>query len=126
MARHYLAAATGIPALLLSLATRWAVASTLARVKRDLRLEGVKGGLEKADPLAAIRRVRCPVALVYGEADRLIPPRFVERLVEELPPGSEVFRAAGAGHCHHPDEAAAVAREEYLRRWTAFFREHLS
>lgn len=125
MARHYLSAATGIPPALLSLATRWAVAASIARVKRDLGLEDVEGGLEKADPLAAVRRLRQPVALVYGGQDRLIPPHFVERLVNALPEGSEVFRAEGAGHCHHPDEAAAVAREEYLRRWTEFFKKHL-
>ena len=50
MARHYLSAATGIPAPLLSLVTRWAVALTLVRVKRDLKLEEAPGGLEKADP----------------------------------------------------------------------------
>lgn len=125
MARHYLSAATRIPAPLLSLVTRWAVARTVARVKEDLGLGGVAGGLEKADPLAAIRKVSSPVALVYGGEDRLIPPHFVERLIDALPPGSEVFRAPGAGHCHHPDEAAAVARDEYLRRWSAFFRKHL-
>jgi pimeloyl-ACP methyl ester carboxylesterase len=125
IARHYLSAATGIPAPLLSLATRWAVGRNVARVKRDLALETSAGGLEHADPIRAMRRVRCPVALVYGENDRLIPPRFVERLVEELPDESEVFPAAGAGHCHHPDEAAAVVREEYLRRWAGFFGRHL-
>jgi pimeloyl-ACP methyl ester carboxylesterase len=125
MARHYLSAATGVPAPLLWLTTRWAVSRTLARVKRDLGLENVAGGLEKADPLAALARVRCPVLLVYGEEDRLIPPRFVRRLEAALPEGSEVFRAAGAGHCHHPNEAAQVAREEYERRWRDFFGRHL-
>lgn len=125
MARHYLSAATGIPSPLLSLTTRWAVARTLARVKRDLELERFAGGMESADPVAAIRRLRRPIALVYGGEDRLVPPHFVERLIEALPEGSEVFRAAGAGHCHHPNEAAAVAREEYIRRWTAFFGDHL-
>lgn len=125
MARHYLSASTGIPPLLLSLTTRWAVARSVARVKRDLGLEHVPGGLENTDPVAALRRVRCPVSLVYGDADRLVPPRFVERLVDALPPGSEVFRVAGAGHCHHPDEAAKVAQAEYRRRWIAFFGRHL-
>ncbi len=125
MARHYLSAATGIPAPLLTLATRWAVSENVARVRRDLGLDPAAGGLEKADPLAAMRSVRCPVALVYGAADRLIPPRFVERLIEALPSGSEVFRAEGAGHCHHPNEAAKVAREEYARRWETFFARHL-
>jgi len=125
MARHYLSASTGIPAPLLSLATRWAVSRSVARVKRDLKLEHVPGGLENTDPVAALRRVRCPVSLVYGDADRLVPPRFVERLVDALPPGSEVYRVRGAGHCHHPDEAAKVAHAEYRRRWTAFFGRHL-
>ena len=93
-------------------------------MKHDLNLTALPEGSER-DPLAAIARVRCPVALVYGEADRLVPPRFVERLVDALPPESEIFRAAGAGHCHHPNEAQAVARREYLNRWTAFFGKHL-
>jgi len=121
MARHYLSVATGVPAPLLSLTTRWAVSRTLARVKRDLGLTEVSGGLEKADPLAALARVRCPILLVYGEEDRLIPPRFVRKLEAALPEGSEVFRAAGAGHCHHPNEAAKVVRREYERRWRDFF-----
>ena len=125
MARHYLSRSTGIPAPFLSLATRWAVARAVAGVKRDLGLDHVSGGIENADPVAALRLVRCPVSLVYGEADRLVPPHFVERLVGALPPGSEVFRVRGAGHCHHPDEAAKVAQIEYRRRWIAFFLSHL-
>ncbi len=125
MARHYLSAATGIPPILLSLATRWAVSATVASVKRDLGLEHAAGGLERADPLAALERVRCPVLLVYGEEDRLVPPRFVERLIEALPPGSTVFRAPGAGHCHHPNEAAKVVKDAYLEKWTAFFGRYL-
>jgi uncharacterized protein len=125
MARHYLSASTGIPAPLLSLATRWAVSRAVARVKRDLGLGHVPGGIENTDPAAALRRVRCPVSLVYGDADRLVPPHFVERLVGALPAGSEVFRVRGAGHCHHPDEAAKVAQAEYRRRWIAFFESYL-
>ena len=124
MARHYLAAATGIPAPLLTLTTRWAVARNVARVRRDLGLDPEAGGLERADPLSAMRSLVCPVALVYGASDRLVPPRFVEKLIDALPDGSEVFRAEGAGHCHHPDEAAQVARAEYERRWLSFFDRH--
>jgi pimeloyl-ACP methyl ester carboxylesterase len=125
MARHYLSASTGIPAPFLSLATGWAVSRAVARVKRDLGLGHVPGGLEHTDPVAALSRVRCPVSLVYGDADRLVPPRFAERLIGALPAGSEVFRVRGAGHCHHPDEAAKVAQAEYRRRWVAFFGCHL-
>jgi pimeloyl-ACP methyl ester carboxylesterase len=125
MARHYLSASTGIPAPLLSLATRWAVSRAVALIKRDVGLEDAPGGLENTDPVAALQRVGCPVSLVYGDADRLVPPHFVERLLGALPAGSEVFRVRGAGHCHHPDEPAKVARAEYRLRWTAFFRGHL-
>jgi pimeloyl-ACP methyl ester carboxylesterase len=125
MARHYLSASTGIPAPLLSLATRWAVSRAVALIKRDVGIEDAPGGLDNTDPVAALRRVGCPVSLVYGDTDRLVPPHFVERLLGALPAGSEVFRVRGAGHCHHPDEAAKVARDEYRHRWTAFFRSHL-
>ena len=125
MARHYLSASTGIPAPLLTLVTRWAVSRAVALIKHDVGLEDAPGGLENADPVAALRRVGCPVSLVYGDADRLVPPHFVERLLGALPAGSEVFRVRGAGHCHHPDEAAKVAQAEYRHRWTAFFESHL-
>ena len=70
-------------------------------------------------------RLRCPVALVHGAEDRLVPARFTERLAAALPPGSVVWRVPGAGHCHHDDEPAHTAREIYERRWEEFFRKYL-
>lgn len=124
MARQYLAAATGLPAWTLALTTRWAVRHAVATIKRGLDIEG-PGGLEQVDPVRAIARLRGPVCLVYGETDRLIPPHFVRRLEGALPPGSIVWRARGAGHCHHEDEAERVAADEYGRRWTRFFASNL-
>jgi hypothetical protein len=42
-----------------------------------------------------------------------------------LPAGSTVWRASGAGHCHHDNEAEKVLPEEYARRWSEFFLQNL-
>lgn len=125
MAQHYLSRATGIPAPLLWLVTEWAVGRAVRRIRRELGASRDRGGLERIDPVAAALRLGCPVALVHGANDRLVPPRFTERLASALPPGSEVWRVDGAGHCHHEDEPLARARDEYVRRWEEFFRRNL-
>ncbi len=125
MARHYLSLATGLPPWLLGLTARWALRQAIARVRRELALRKGEKGLEGVDPLTAIARVRASVCLVYGEEDELVPPRFAERLGTALPPGSSIWRAAKAGHCHHENEAARVAAQEYERRWREFFERHL-
>ncbi len=125
MARHYLSRATGLPPWLLGLTSRFAVGAAVAHVRRELSLGPDVGGLETVDPLRAIGRVRAPVCLVYGEKDQLVPPHFSARLEAALPPGSRIWRAANAGHCHHEDEPARVVTEEYDRRWRDFFSRHL-
>jgi len=125
MARHYLSRATGLPPWLLGLTSRFAVGAAVAYVRRELSLEPDTSGLETIDPLQAIRRVRAPVFLVSGERDALVPPRFSARLEAALPPGSRIWRAPNAGHCHHDDEPAKVATKEYDRRWREFFGRHL-
>jgi len=125
MARHYLSVATGIPGPLLALPARWAVRAAVARVRRELGEDRSREGLERVDPVRRARDLYPPVLLVYGERDRLVPPRFVRLLQGALPPGSGVWQAKGAGHCHHDDEAQKVAREEYEGRWTEFFSRHL-
>jgi hypothetical protein len=125
MARHYLSLTTGLPSWLLALTGRFAVRRAVARVRRELDLADGDGGLESVDPLRSIARVRAPVCLVYGERDELVPPQFTARLEQALPADAEVWRAANAGHCHHDDEPAKIATEEYDRRWRAFFGRHL-
>jgi uncharacterized protein len=125
MARHYLSLATGLPSWLLALTGRFAVRRAVAHVRRELHLAEGAGGLDSVDPLRSIARVRAPVCLVYGERDELVPPEFAARLEQALPGDAEVWRAANAGHCHHDDEPARVATEEYDRRWRAFFGRHL-
>ena len=125
MARHYLSVATGLPPWMLALTTRWAVDRALSRIRRELGLPG-RGGMDRVDPVRSLSRVGGRVCLVYGERDELVPPRFARRLAACLPPGSSVWRAAGAGHCHHEDEPEKVMREEYERRWAEFFEESLA
>jgi uncharacterized protein len=125
MAQHYLSRATGIPAPLLWLATEWAVARAVARIRSELGATRARGGHERIDPVAAARRLRCPVALVHGADDRLVPPRFTERLAAALPAGSVVWRVSGAGHCHHDNEPLRTARDEYERKWEEFFGKNL-
>jgi pimeloyl-ACP methyl ester carboxylesterase len=125
MARHYLSRATRVPGFLLTLTSRWAVERAVARVARELGVHDPKGGLSLLDPVQAAARVTAPVLLVHGEDDTLVPPRFMARLAAALPPRSAVWNVAGAGHCHHADQPAEVARQAYARRWEEFFRTYL-
>jgi hypothetical protein len=125
MARHYLSRATHVPAPLLTLTTRWAIARAVAKVRRELGSAGPDRGLAELDPVAAVARVTAAVLLVHGEDDRLVPLRFTRRLAAALPPHSAVWNVAGAGHCHHADEPAARAKLAYARKWEEFFRTYL-
>ena len=124
MARHYLSLATGLPEWLLWLTARWATELAVRRIARALGADTRGEGMDRVDPIGSARRVRGRVCMVYGERDELVPSRFARELVPALPAGSVVW-AAAAGHCHHADEPQKVLKEEYLRRWTAFFRENL-
>ena len=125
MARHYLSLATGLPSWLLGLTTRFAVRRAVGHVRRTLELEAEDGGLDSIDPAGSVVRVPGSVCLVYGENDELVPARFTARLEAALPADSRIWRAPTAGHCHHDDEPAKVATEEYDRRWRDFFTRHL-
>lgn len=125
MARHYLSRATKIPAPLLALATRWAISRAVSRVARELGVQAPPDGLALLDPVRAAAQVTAVVLLVHGQEDGLVPPRFTSRLAAALPPRSAVWTVPGAGHCHHGNEPAAVARAAYERRWEEFFGAYL-
>jgi hypothetical protein len=125
MAKHYLSRATKIPAPLLALATRWAISRAVSRVARELGARNPAGGLGLLDPVRAAAQVSAVVLLVHGQEDWLVPPRFTSRLAAALPPRSAVWTVPGAGHCHHGNEPAAVARAAYERRWEEFFAAYL-
>ena len=125
MARHYLARLTRLPAPLLTLTSRWAVARAIARVREELGGTPAAEGLDAVDPIRAAARVAAPVLLVHGDEDRLVPPHFTRELAAALPPRSAVWNVAGAGHCHHVDEPAAAAKLAYARKWQEFFGTYL-
>ena len=124
MARHYLHLKSGLPRWLLGLTTRIALSRADAKVRRRLGL-AARQGLESVDPLETAKRVRCPVQVVYGSKDELALPGFVPVLAAVLPRTTQVWRVEGAGHCHHENESSRIAREEYRRRWSAFFSRAL-
>jgi pimeloyl-ACP methyl ester carboxylesterase len=117
MAVHYLHRATGLPRLLLEGPVR-------LLVYRLQRREGID--LSRVDPVEAARRVTCPVVVVHGEGDPLVPIRFSPRLYDALAGEKTFWRVPACGHCHHADEPQAVHREEYERRWTTFFLKNVA
>ena len=125
MAKQYLSRATRLPGPLVALTTHWAVALAVAEVRRSLGVGPGAGGLDAVDPIRSARRVAAPVLLVHGEDDRLVPPRLMRELAAALPPRSAIWNVAGAGHCHHDDEPAAMAKLAYGRKWQEFFGTYL-
>ncbi|MBL8115765.1 MAG: alpha/beta hydrolase [Acidobacteria bacterium] len=116
MALHYLHRATGLPQALLSLPARLVLAS----VKRSTGIP-----LEELDPAVLAPRVRCPVTVIHGEDDTLVPLAFVPRLYEALPEPKDLWILPRCGHCHHVDEPQALHARVYAERWTRFFRAAL-
>lgn len=56
-----------------------------------------------------IHRVTCPVTLVWGAADRIIPPSYLQRWVDLLPNVAGAHAIEGAGHHAEWDEPETVA-----------------
>ncbi len=49
-------------------------------------------------------RISCPVRVVWGTEDRILPwPRAAERFREEWLPGADWVELAGVGHCPQLD-----------------------
>lgn len=116
MARHYLQRATGAPA--------WAMAGPAYLLVRYL--EYTTGlSLSALSPVVAARRVTCPTMVVHGEDDGLVPVDWSQPIVDALAGPRSSWRVPRCGHCHHLDEPQAIRGGEYVRRWTAFFAEHL-
>ena len=91
------------------------MAENLLRAKR---LDGAQQALEtinarnfasgqQAESLAGrLGEVQCPIQVVWGAEDRIIPARQVET----LPPGVRAAVLPGAGHMPHMEKAAEVNR----------------
>lgn len=60
-----------------------------------------------------LHRITAPALLVWGEQDRVVPPRYAERFVEPIGGQVETRLIPGAGHLADldaPDEVAAAVR----------------
>jgi hypothetical protein len=94
--------------------------TSLARVSRKLFPffpPGVGIG-EVYDSVAKIPRVRCPIMIIHGELDELIPVGEGLDLYAAAPEPKELFLVPGAGH----NDVSLVAGSEYARRIASFLR----
>jgi pyruvate dehydrogenase E2 component (dihydrolipoamide acetyltransferase) len=62
------------------------------------------GGRQALQLTPRLGELRVPVQVIWGEADRIIPPRHAEGLA----PAIKVSRLAGAGHLAHMEKAGEV------------------
>ncbi len=74
---------------------------------------------ETYDSAAKLRRVRCPVLVIHGDSDELIPVEEGLRLFETAPEPKELYLVPGAGH----NDVSLVAGPEYARRIASFLDE---
>ena len=71
---------------------------------------------EVYDSLSKLARARCPVLVIHGERDELIPVEEGRRLYESAPEPKELYLVPGAGH----NDVSLVAGPPYARRIAAF------
>ena len=92
--------------------------TSLARVSRKLfpfLPSGVPLG-EAYDSMDKITRARCPVLVIHGNADELIPVGEGLGLYEAAPEPKELYLVPGAGH----NDVSMVAGPAYARRIASF------
>jgi dipeptidyl aminopeptidase/acylaminoacyl peptidase len=80
------------------------------------------GRVDAVRPVDAARRLhRCPVLLIHGTADSIVPYAHAQALDAALPGPHELWTVPGVEHAaarfHHP--------AEYLERVAGFFTRHL-
>jgi pimeloyl-ACP methyl ester carboxylesterase len=98
----------------------WWVARGLAGHWSSAAVQQFVGELQsdvKGIPPEALRSIRAPLLILWGDADGLLPASFPEYFARHLPAGS-VERLAGVGHLPMQERAGAVAR-----RLARFLRE---
>ncbi|HYP29059.1 MAG TPA: alpha/beta fold hydrolase [Blastocatellia bacterium] len=73
------------------------------------------------NPIELAGRIKCPVTLVHGTADRLIATAHSESIHAVLAGKKEIWFVEGARHAR----SARYAKREYSKRLVSFFDEHL-
>jgi fermentation-respiration switch protein FrsA (DUF1100 family) len=69
----------------------------------------------KLDNLSTIKRVRCPVLVFHGTADRLVPVDMGRRVAEAAPGPVEFVMIEGAGHNETYEVGGSGYREKVAR-----------
>jgi dipeptidyl aminopeptidase/acylaminoacyl peptidase len=74
------------------------------------------------DPIDDVGKIKCPLFLIHGDCDTRISPDSFDRLTEAARDADvdlETWRVSDGEHCAYHDS------EEFIRRLTRFFAEHL-
>lgn len=71
---------------------------------------------DRFDSTVKIGKVRCPIFIMHGTADRIIPIKYSERLYELAPSPKEMKIYPGLGHVEFDDVRGFDAVFEFLRR----------
>ncbi len=75
-----------------------------------------KGGI--LDPAEEAKKVRCPIMVIHGDVDDIVPPELTERLFNSLAGPKELVVIPGA---HHNDLFEVIGQERYLEQLRNFF-----
>jgi hypothetical protein len=72
--------------------------------------------LDRFDSLSKIARVRCPVFVMHGERDRVIPVRFGHALFQAAPEPKGARWFAEGNHTNFDEFGGPAAVLEFLRQ----------
>jgi dipeptidyl aminopeptidase/acylaminoacyl peptidase len=110
---EYVKKATGLPGAVLSPVLWTTIQVANYRGKFDVRT---------VDPLALAAQIKCPVYLVHGTADQLIPTAHSENIHAALGCEKEIWFVEGARHA----KSVRLVKREYSDRLTRFFRQRMA
>ncbi|MGH6933000.1 MAG: alpha/beta hydrolase, partial [Dongiaceae bacterium] len=72
--------------------------------------------LDKFDSLARIGQVRCPILILHGEHDRIVPVKFGRALFAAAPEPKELKLFPDGGHVDLVEQGAVSATLDFARR----------
>jgi hypothetical protein len=75
-----------------------------------------RGGV--LDPAEEAKKIRCPVMVVHGDNDDIVPPELTRRLFQSLAGPKELVVIPGA---QHNDLFQVIGQERYLQQLKSFF-----
>ncbi len=108
---------------------RWTHKTSAENATEERALPATGGARSAEHPIAAAKRIRCPVLAIYGTRDQGIPVAAVEELRAVLPPGSEVALYE-AGHAFLNDQRPEMyVADQATLAWSkiiGFFRRNLA